>query len=204
METVLVRLRPCDPRCGHVLRQFTYAGIRIQEESGWHRVSKEVAEYLRTVRQAPTEPNSPLAFDVCIDDEAKAEDTKDESELTPVRAEPIEASEPNSPQDPVAGEIVESSVNGGPLELEDVVVVRGNEAHAGSSAKGRREVAQCCATFGRRFSGPSKFDGTILTGHLRNSILKALGRTPEAREFESWINRHHHGDGRGIAGHVAL
>jgi hypothetical protein len=37
----------------------------------WYRVDKPVAEYLRQVHQQPSDPHSPLAFDVCTDSEAK-------------------------------------------------------------------------------------------------------------------------------------
>lgn len=80
METMLVRLKPYDPRRGHVLRRFTYAGVKIQEERGWHRVSKAVADYLRAVRAIASDEYSPLAFDVCTDEEAKALDAKEEVE----------------------------------------------------------------------------------------------------------------------------
>jgi len=80
METMLVRLKPYDPRRGHVLRRFTYAGVKIHEERGWHRVTKQVADYLRGVRQVANDEYSPLAFDVCTDEEAKALDTREEVE----------------------------------------------------------------------------------------------------------------------------
>lgn len=97
METLLVRLKPHDPRRGQVLRRFTYAGIKFQPERGWYRVEKAVAEYLRTVRQQPADPYAPLAFDVCTDAEAaelearEADAAKvkhnatDELKLTPAR-----------------------------------------------------------------------------------------------------------------------
>ncbi len=103
MDTLLVRLKPYEPRRGHVLKRFTYAGIKILEERGWHRVATEVGEYLRTVRQVPVDAYSPLAFDVCTDEEAKAIDAKDEAEtkvrrvatdeikLTAARVEPTES-----------------------------------------------------------------------------------------------------------------
>jgi hypothetical protein len=71
METLLVRLKPYDPRRGHVVRRYTYAGIKFQEERGWYRVEKAVAEYLRNVRQVPSDRHSPHAFDVCTEAEAK-------------------------------------------------------------------------------------------------------------------------------------
>ena len=72
MDTLLVRLKPFDPRRGHVLRRYTYAGIKFQEERGWYRVEKPVAEYLRAVREVPSDRHSPPAFDVCTEAEAKA------------------------------------------------------------------------------------------------------------------------------------
>ena len=77
---MLVRLKPYDPRRGHVLRRYTYAGVKIHEERGWHRVTKDVAEYLRGVRQVANDSYSPLAFDVCTDEEAKELDAREEVE----------------------------------------------------------------------------------------------------------------------------
>lgn len=84
METLLVRLKPYDPRRGHVLRRFTYAGIKFQEERGWYRVEKNIADYLRTVREISTDRYSPLAFDVCTEEEARALEAA-ESEENKVR-----------------------------------------------------------------------------------------------------------------------
>ncbi len=119
METMLVRLKPYDPRRGHVLRRFTYAGVKIHEERGWHRVSKQVADYLRGVRQVNGDDYSPLAFDVCTDEEAKALDAREEVEtkvrrsatdevrLTPSRNDGVltsaqlpEPAKPNGQADP--------------------------------------------------------------------------------------------------------
>ena len=80
MDSMLVRLKRYDPRRGHVLRRFTYAGVKVHEERGWYRVTKPIADYLRSVRQVAGDEYSPLAFDVCTDDEAKAQDAKDEVE----------------------------------------------------------------------------------------------------------------------------
>jgi hypothetical protein len=84
METLLVRLKPYDPRRGHVLRRYTYSGIKFQEERGWYRVEKPVAEYLRAVREVPTDRHSQLAFDVCTEAEAKALETT-ETEVSKVK-----------------------------------------------------------------------------------------------------------------------
>jgi len=80
METMYCRLKKYDPRRGHVLRRYTYRGIKFHEERGWYRVDKPTSEYLRTVRQVLSDEHSPLAFDVCTEAEAKAMDEKEKEE----------------------------------------------------------------------------------------------------------------------------
>lgn len=86
METLLVRLKPHDARRGHVLRRYTYLGIKFHEERGWYRVAKEVGDYLRGVHQVAADEYSPLAFDVCTDEEAKTLDAREETESKVRRA----------------------------------------------------------------------------------------------------------------------
>jgi hypothetical protein len=86
METQLVRLKPYDPRRGHVLRRFTYAGIKIEGSRGWHRVDKDVAAYLETVHQVETDPHSPPAFDVATEDVARRIDAEEAAQARPARA----------------------------------------------------------------------------------------------------------------------
>jgi len=80
MNTMLVRLKPLDPRRGLVLRRYTYRGIKFHQERGWYRVDKAVAEYLTTVHQQPHDPHSPPAFDVCSEEEARALEAKDDEQ----------------------------------------------------------------------------------------------------------------------------
>ena len=80
METMLVRLKPFDARRGHVLRRFTYRGIKFHVERGWYRVEPAVAAYLREVRQVAGDPHAPLAFDVQTEEEARATDAREEDE----------------------------------------------------------------------------------------------------------------------------
>ena len=70
-ETMLVRLKPYDPRRKFVLRRYVYAGIHFLVTRGWERVPKAVADYLRDVRQKEFDPYSPPAFDVCTEAEAE-------------------------------------------------------------------------------------------------------------------------------------
>jgi hypothetical protein len=80
METMLVRLKPFDPRRGHVLRRYTYRGIKFHVERGWYRVEPAVAAYLKEVRQVAADEHAPLAFDVQTEEEARALDAREEVE----------------------------------------------------------------------------------------------------------------------------
>ena len=82
MQAQLVRLKPYDPRRGYVLRRFTFRGIKFHEERGWYRVDKDVADYLRSVRQVASDKHAPLAFDVCTEAEAQALDAEQEAAAT--------------------------------------------------------------------------------------------------------------------------
>jgi len=78
--TRLVRLKAYEPRRGHVLRRFTYAGIKFHEERGWYRVEQAIADRLKGVRQVADDAYAPLAFDVCTDAEAVALDAAEADE----------------------------------------------------------------------------------------------------------------------------
>ena len=101
-STYLVRLKPYDPRRGHVIRRYTYRGIKFQEERGWYRVDKAVADHLRSVRQFPADPHSQPAFDVHTPTEAKAIDQK-EHEAETVRKQASESLELSRARDSVDG-----------------------------------------------------------------------------------------------------
>jgi len=76
-QTMLVRLKPFNRKKGHVLRCYTYRGIRFLERRGWTRVRKDIADYVQTVHQIAGDEDSPLAFDVCSETEAKAIDKRE-------------------------------------------------------------------------------------------------------------------------------
>jgi len=119
LETLLVRLKPYDPRRGFVLRRFTYKGIKFQEERGWYRVEKQVADYLAGVRQVDHDAHSPPAFDVQSDEEAKALDAREESEAK-TRKNALEATR--------------VSVGRGDLTSEDLRAVAPSRAPATTAA----------------------------------------------------------------------
>ena len=111
METLLVRLKPHDPRRGFKLRRYTYRGIKFQEERGWYRVDKDVADYLREVRQVHSDEHAPLAFDVCTADEAKALDSKEKDDATARKTadDDIKVSEPRGGGAVTTGDLPEGA-----------------------------------------------------------------------------------------------
>ena len=90
----LIRLKPYDPKKGHVIRRYTAFGVRFDEARGWYKVSDEVAAYLASVHQRPGDDDSPAAFDVCTDDEAKAMEAVEKKKAE----ERARAAEPNVAQ----------------------------------------------------------------------------------------------------------
>ena len=90
----LVRLKPYDPKKGHVIRRYTAFGVRFDEARGWYKVSDEVAAYLATVHQRPGDEDSPAAFDACTEEEAKALEVAEKKKAE----ERARAAEPNVAQ----------------------------------------------------------------------------------------------------------
>jgi hypothetical protein len=100
METMLVRLKPLDPRRKFVLRRYAYAGIHFHEARGWHRVEPEIAEHLRGARQMEFDAYSPPAFDVCTEEEAQAIDARERAAAglrrTALEAVPLSVARPGA------------------------------------------------------------------------------------------------------------
>ncbi len=67
--SMLVRLKPYNPRRGFTLRSYTLQGVQIRE-AGWYEVSDELAQKFAEVHADPSNPESPYAFDVMSRDEA--------------------------------------------------------------------------------------------------------------------------------------
>lgn len=116
----LVRLKPHDPKKGHVIRRYTAFSIRFEEARGWYKVSDEVATYLATVHQVPGDEDSPLAFDVCTEDEAQRIETAEKKKAE----ERARAAEPNVAQP------YDVSVRGGDLTTADVSQGRSTRTEA--------------------------------------------------------------------------
>jgi len=118
-ETMLVRLKPYNKKKGHVLRRYVYRGLRFQESRGWTRVRKDIADYLGRVHQIPGDEDSPLAFDVHSDAEAKAIDKKEAEDArarTPAEAATEVAEAREEPEPPPAAD----GRDGGDLSTADL------------------------------------------------------------------------------------
>lgn len=87
----LIRLKPFDAKKGHIIRRYTAFATTFEEHKGWYRVTDHVAAYLATVHQVPNDEDSPLAFDVCTQDEAERIDAAEKKKAE----ERARAAEPN-------------------------------------------------------------------------------------------------------------
>lgn len=90
----LIRIKPYDPKKGNVIRRYTAFGVRFEEARGWYKVSDEVAAYLGTVHQRAGDDDSPLAFDVCTEEEAQRLEASEKKKAE----ERARAAEPNVAQ----------------------------------------------------------------------------------------------------------
>jgi hypothetical protein len=75
----LVRLKPLNPRKRYVMKLYVHgpSGKTFYEKRGWYKVDDALAEYLSEVRQIESDEDSPLAFDVCTQPEAKRIDERE-------------------------------------------------------------------------------------------------------------------------------
>ena len=89
--SMLARIKPYNPKRGHVLRRYVVWGIRFEERRGWYRVKERVAKYLKEVRTKSNDPDSPLAFDVMT--QAEAENLEGQEKKAAI--ERAEAKSPN-------------------------------------------------------------------------------------------------------------
>lgn len=64
----LVKLKKYDPKRGYLLQTFSYLGVRYNDGEGWIMTDDATAEYLSTVREDSSNDESPLAFDVAVDE----------------------------------------------------------------------------------------------------------------------------------------
>lgn len=87
----LIRLKPLDKKRGHVVHRYTAFQTTFEEAKGWYRVPDHVASYLATVHQLANDEDSPLAFDVCTQEEAEQIDAAEKRKAE----ERARADEPN-------------------------------------------------------------------------------------------------------------
>jgi hypothetical protein len=101
----LVRLKPLDRRRGHVIQRYSAFSTVFDASRGWYRVSDEMAEHLATVHQIPEDEGSPLAFEVCTEEEVTALDLSEKKKVeeAQARAPELNLATPHNPHDVRAG-----------------------------------------------------------------------------------------------------
>lgn len=73
---MFVRLNAYNPKRGNVLQRFNFKGVRFDAGKWYGDVPKDMAEYLREVRQEDGVETSPLAFTV-VETGKDAQDVED-------------------------------------------------------------------------------------------------------------------------------
>lgn len=75
-----VRLKPYNPKRGHVLRRYTYRAVRFHE-GRWYKVPEALARELSDLHQRHGDEDSPLAFDVATEGQARDIEEKERKKL---------------------------------------------------------------------------------------------------------------------------
>ena len=75
--SMLVRLKPLNPRRGVFCRRYMFRGFRFDVTLGWYEVSDDLAAELKNLTQHDSDPEGVRLFDVMTREEAKAEDEKE-------------------------------------------------------------------------------------------------------------------------------
>lgn len=99
-DKLWVRLKPRNEKKGIKLRRYMAFGMRFDEENGWYIVPArielsdgrkvDVARYLRSIRNDNEDADSPLAFDVMTEQEARDLDAR-ERKAAELRATAVDA-----------------------------------------------------------------------------------------------------------------
>lgn len=75
-----VRLKPYNPKRGHVLRRLGFRGVRFYE-GRWYKVREGLARELADLHQKHHNEDSPLAFDVATQKQARDIEEKERKKL---------------------------------------------------------------------------------------------------------------------------
>jgi hypothetical protein len=91
--TMLARLKPYNKKRGHLLRILNYRGIKFEATKGWYKVDDATAAFIASVHQDQNDNESPLAFDVMSQDDARNMETAEakQKEEKAKASDPIDA-----------------------------------------------------------------------------------------------------------------
>jgi hypothetical protein len=83
---MLARIKPYNPKRGHLVRRYMVKGIRFDVNRGWYKVDEALADYLKTVTQNPNDPDTPPVFDVLTEAAARELEEAEEAARKPAPA----------------------------------------------------------------------------------------------------------------------
>lgn len=147
-----IRLKPYNPKRGHVLRRYSFSGLRFYE-GRWYKVPETLAQDLSELHQRHGDEDSPYAFDVATQGEARAIETKERAKLEEERrkvegaelvaASEVRASDLRSSDLPKFGDDGDqelgASMNNSKAELTDMAESLGIEVGASMT---KREILE--------------------------------------------------------------
>lgn len=120
---LLARLKPYNGK-QFTLRSYTVFGIKFVGDRGWYKVDDDVGEYLKTIVQRDSDPDSAPAFDVCTEAQAKAiEEAEKKKAFTRVVAEAEEVSSPmrvHNVRRPEAAKAAKAAIESNDLTTADL------------------------------------------------------------------------------------
>ncbi len=141
-DNLWVRIKPRNEKKGLKIRRYLAFGMRFDESLGWYKVPKsidlsdgrrvDVAEYLSNVRNDNDDQDSPLAFDVMSEKDARSIDAK-ERKAAELRATALDP-RPVRPVDMTSAEL-----NSSPTHAEERIPgVSNDEPHLSQPIRPRR------------------------------------------------------------------
>lgn len=110
--TMLVRIKPYNPKRGQLARRVVIGGYRFDVERGWYEVDEDFAEQLRE-ETLGGDPNASKVFDVCTKAEAEKLQASEDRAAK-------EASRPDKPLRPERVERVDRASREGKTTTTDI------------------------------------------------------------------------------------
>ena len=164
-----IRLKPFNPRRGHMLRRFCFKG-KVFHVGRWYKVSESFAQQVSEIHQKANDEDSPYAFDVATEQQARAIEAKESAK------EATERKKINNAEVVSAQEVRDDSLRGGALTT---AALRTAEAvddipDAKAVAKGDRELGVSMANSKDELVDVAESLGIDVGTKTKREILDAI------------------------------